>query len=63
MNPENHLVNNLFEVSLVRFHFDSLLKYLDCCYTEYPLKQTASLYLKLPFKPVLSLCLFLVLER
>ena len=63
MNPENHLVNNLFEVSLVRFHFDSVLKYLDCCYTEYPLKQTASLYLKLPFKPALSLCLFLVLER
>ena len=36
----------LFEVSLSRFHFVSALQYLE--YNEYPVKQTASLYLKLP---------------
>ena len=38
----------LFEVSLFRFHFVSILQYLDRYYNEYPLNQTVLLYLKLP---------------
>ena len=41
----------LFEVSLFRFHFVSALQYLECCYNEYPVKQAASLCLKLLLKP------------
>ena len=42
---------HLFEVSLFQFYFVSEVQYLDCYYNEYPVKQTASLYLKLPLKP------------
>ena len=38
----------LFQVSLFRFHFVSECQYLDCFYNEYPVKQTALLFLKLP---------------
>ena len=41
----------LFKVSLFQFAFVSAFQYLDCCYNEYPVKQTTSLYLKLPLKP------------
>ena len=41
----------LFKVSLFQFDFVSAFQYLDCCYNEYPVKQTTSLYLKLPLKP------------
>ena len=35
---------------LFRFHFTFARQYLDCYYNEYPVKPTASLYLKLPLK-------------
>ena len=38
----------LFEFSLFRFYFVSAFQYLDNFYYEYPVKQTALLYLKLP---------------
>ena len=46
----------LFKVSLLWFHFVSTLQYLDCCYNEYPVKQTASFYLELPLKPDFLVC-------
>ena len=49
MNPEDHRVNNLFQF-LFRFYFVSVFQYLDCCYNEYPVKHSASLYLKFPLK-------------
>ena len=42
----------LFEVPILKFHFTSALKYLYCYYNEYSVKQTISLYLKLPLKPL-----------
>ena len=67
MNPKDQ--QHSFEVSLFRFHFVSALHYLDCYYNKHPVKQTASLYLKLPFELAyfsvflvifgkISLCLF-----
>ena len=50
----------LFKVALFRFHFDSALKYLGCCYDKYLVKQIASLYLQLPLKPVLFQCVFAI---
>ena len=47
-----------FEVSLFRFQFLPAIKYWDCYYNEYPVKQIVSLYLKLPFKPVFFKVLF-----
>ena len=41
----------LFNFSLFRLHFVSALHNLDCCYNEYPVKQTASYYLELSLKP------------
>ena len=49
----------LFKVSLFRFHFVPVLQYLDCCCNEYPVKQTASFYLRLPLKPVFFVSFFL----
>ena len=40
----------LFEFSLFRFHFVSAFLYLDYFYKKYPVKQTASLHLKLLLK-------------
>ena len=40
-----------FEDSLFRFHFVFTVQYFDRYYYKYPVKQTASLYLKLPWKP------------
>ena len=49
---ENHRKSStqqlFFEFSLFRFCFVSPLLYLDRYYNEYPVKQTASLYLKFP---------------
>ena len=38
------------EFSLFRFHFVSAFLYLDYFYKKYPVKQTASLHLKLLLK-------------
>ena len=48
----------LFEISLLCFHFFSTLQYLDCYYNEYPLKQTAFLYLKSLLEPVFTAVCF-----
>ena len=40
----------LLEVSLFGFNFLSELQYLGCYYNEYPVTQTAFLYLELPLK-------------
>ena len=42
----------------IRVHFVFALQYLCYC-NEYPMKQTASLYLKLPLKPAFLFFLFL----
>ena len=47
MNPESHWVKNFALSVLVRFHFASARQHLGCYYNEYPVKQTALLYLKL----------------
>ena len=41
-----------FKIYFFRFYFVSPIQYLDCYDNEYPVKQTASLYLKLSLKPV-----------
>ena len=46
----------LFEVPLFRFQFVSALYYLDCYYNAYLMKQTASLYLKLPLNSIFLVC-------
>ena len=53
----------LCKVSLFWFQFVSALQYLNCYYNEYSVKQTASLYLKLPLKPALFSAFLLFLER
>ena len=53
----------LLEASSFRFHFVSALQYLDCCYNESLVKQTASLYLKFPSKPAFFRVFLLFLER
>ena len=52
----------LFEVSLFRFNFVSALYYLDCYYNEYPVKQTTSIFMKLPLKPAFFSMLLLFLD-
>ena len=41
----------MLEVFLFRFILFSAFQYLECYYNEYPVKETASLYLKLLLKP------------
>ena len=53
----------LFEVSLFRFHFVFALQYLLCYHCKYPVKQTASFYLKLPLKSDFFSVFLLFLER
>ena len=53
----------LFEFSVLRIHFASAPQYSDCYYNEYPVKQTALLYLKLPLKPACFVVFLLFLER
>ena len=52
----------LFEVSLFMISFASALQYLDYYYNEYPLKQTAVLYLKLLLKTAFFNVFLLFLE-
>ena len=49
----------LFKFSLFRFHFVPAFQYLDCYCNEYPVKQTASFYLRSPLKPVFFVSFFL----
>ena len=53
----------LFEVSVFTFHLVSALQYLYCYCNEYPVKQTASLYLKWPLEPAFFLDCFCYLEK
>ena len=46
----------VFEDSFFKFNFVSPLQYLHCYYNEYPEKQKASFYIKLPMKPTFLLC-------
>ena len=56
-------LENLFEVSLFRFHFASARRYLDFYYNEYPVKETTSLYLKLLLKLPLFQCVFVIFGK
>ena len=52
----SELTQILFYVSLLRFNFVSALQCLGCYCNEQLVKQTASLYLKLPLKPAFLEC-------
>ena len=53
----------MFEASLFQFHFISARQYLDFYFNEYPVKQIASLHLKLFLKPAFFSALLLFLGR
>ena len=48
------------QVFFFRFNFVSPLQFLHCYYNEYPVKQTATFYIKFPLKPTFFsvFCLF-----